>query len=191
MSSDIEILRLFCLRAVYLREWLALNNTKIKVTIEYIKNHGQPQMEYEGPNKESIIAMVSILRQFYLQKETINFYKVYKKVNKILYSSKASDKDKKMDFIKSLRVAFVNSLSKSQINIAINNKSIKPRELMEIWFNGNIFHSSIEQSKKFELLMNSPISIFAEFVFKVTIINLANIIIVFADFINKDILKTV
>jgi len=179
-----EILKLFCKKADDIKNSSVFNCKEISFKLE-IKagSDGYLKSSQESPHKESVIALVTVIRQLYAQKEEINFYKVYNIIWRFLSSTKNSDR---LDFMKSIRQSVDNILIGKQFNIKFNNVQLTPEKLIDIWFNGNIFHSDSEKIKAFSNIINSEVGGMCEFLFKVSIINLGLVFIYFADFIRKE-----
>jgi hypothetical protein len=189
MSDNKKLLELFCQKAMDLRNSSAFQIGKVRFTLEVKTGEGGSQkLTHEGPQKESIIALVTTLRQFYQQGESINFFRICNIVYRHVNSYNSSEKKEHFEYIQSAREAFNNTLNHCPIQLKINDHELTPRELIELWFNGNIFHADIEKSDKFDSLMKMPLADFAELVFKATVISLASIIVSFADFISAEVL---
>jgi hypothetical protein len=143
---------------------------------------------YEGPKKEEIIAAVTILRQFYLEGEQINFYRICNILWTRLRARPNIEQDK-FDTISLYRQQFNNALKYSFPAFRINETQITPKKLIDLWFNGNIFHSDIKEVAKFEWLINSSGAHLAEYIFITAVINLSIIAINLGVFISREILN--
>lgn len=138
-----------------------------------------------APQKEALVALITVLRQIYGQGNSIYFNRVYNIVWKYL-----EEKDEKVkECAVSAKSVFKQILEKSQLSMKINNKTLKPIELINLWFNANIFHADIDKVKKLEHLLSLPIAPFIVFEFKNAILNLSNVIIYFGSFIEAELLN--
>jgi hypothetical protein len=74
--------------------------------------------------------------------------------------------------------------------IIVNGRKFRPVEIINLWFNANIFHANLEKVKKFEKLSISHAAPFIRFEFRRSIINLSNVIMYFSSFIEAEVLST-
>jgi len=183
-----EILDLYCMRCKELMNAKALQYHKVKLSIKYQATEDKGLVfAYDGPEKESLVCIVTVLRQLYSKSEPIYFYRICRMVRAILLSRHRPNHDN-LEFIKGIRHQFGNILKASPIGIKVNAHKFTPIELIDLWCNGNIFHSDIEKVKKFEWLVSSALGPFADYVFISSVINLSITAINLAAFIDTQIL---
>jgi hypothetical protein len=188
-ENEIEILNIYCKRCKDLLAMDAINYTNIRLTLSMNKSENKGLVfNYEGPKKAEIIAAVIILRQFYMEGEHTNFYHVYNILWKSLIASPNIEQSK-FDTIILYREQFQNALENSIPVLRINETKICPKKIIDLWFNGNIFHSDIEKVAKFDWLISSPGAHIAEYIFITTVLNLSKTAINLAAFIEREILK--
>jgi len=183
--KDKETLQLFCKRADDIENSSIFKENKYQVSTNISGKAGEPiKISETAPEKEALVALITILRQFYARNERINFDKVFALVSQIII-----DKDKRIiECANSAQTAFHKIKNETTMGIMIDGKKLTAIGIIDLWFNGNIFHADLKKVKKFESLMNSPVAPFISFEFKSTMINLSNVLIYFGNFIEAEVL---
>ena len=186
-NRDIEILELFCKRAREIANSSIFRDNKYKVSLTISGKRGEEVKFTEtAPEKEALVALITILRQYYAPGESINFNKVYNLVWKYL-----DEKDPKVKKCAAWAIKGFKQIQKqSQLAIIVNGRKLTPIEIIDLWFNANIFHADLDKVKKFEQLSRSRAAPFIAFEFKSAIINLSNVIMYFSSFVEAEILST-
>jgi hypothetical protein len=184
-DDDRMILELFCRKAEDIKSSSVYNCERISLQMDY--KAGQERYynwKYEGPGKEAFISVVTSLRQFYANKERINFLKNIKLIDR--YLSEEVEKQ----YLRDGKRLFIETLNNSKFTLVINDNNITPQKLINLWFYGSIFHSDIDKARIFDELCDDQIlGPYSEFIFKTTVIQLSHIIIQIAGLIRDRILN--
>lgn len=185
-SEERQILELFCKRAKEIADSSIFREKKynISLNVDY-KMDEEVKFTETAPEKEALISLITILRQFYAQGNSIFFNRVYNIVWKYL--------DSKSQEVKECAISALESFKKIQretlLCIKIGEHQLKPKEIIDLWFNANIFHADINKVIKFEKLSRSPVAPIVAFEFKSAIINLSTVVLYFSSFIKVELLN--
>lgn len=184
-DRDKEILVIFCTRAREIANTSIFRDNKYNISLTISGKEGEPiKFTESAPEKEALVNLITILRQFYAPRESINFNKVYDIVLTYIDHKNKNVKD----CATSAKKAFQIYKTKCNFQIVVNNKKLKPIEIIDLWFNANIFHADPNKIKKFDELSRTPVAPFMSFEFKTAMMNLSNVIIYFGSFIEKEVL---
>lgn len=184
-----ELLELFCKRADIVSNSSIFKNGKIDIGFNIRWERGSPMtFKMHGPTRDNLLSIVTIVRQLYMEKESINFRKIYNVVHKYIVSRNNIPKSV-IENVESAMAGFKKIEKTTHVNLIIGEKKLFPKDIIDIWFNGNIFHADMEKVKKYDFLRNSSIGLIAESIFISTIVNLANLMIYFSQLIRNEILS--
>lgn len=184
-----QVLDLFCERAYSIASSPLYRNGSLGPSISIKWEQGSPlALEQKGPSTSELLPIVVVVRQLYLQKESINFNKVYNIVHKYLSSSNTTS-ETIMGHVRSAMSGFKQIMNSLPIVLNIAGKVVTPREIIDIWFNGNMFHADPQKSAIYKELWSSPAGPIAEFLFRSTIVHLATLMVYFGSLIQAEVLK--
>jgi DNA-binding winged helix-turn-helix (wHTH) protein len=138
-----------------------------------------------SPDNDAMRALVTTLRQFISVGEPIYFYHIYG----IVWQNCDQTNTLLKDSIASVRKAFRNIEELSQIGLKFRGTKLTPKVIIDLWFNGHIFHADVDKEKVFNEIMRSPAAHFFKFIFLDKVIELSNLMIHFANIILFHILK--
>jgi hypothetical protein len=183
--NDKKALELFCMKAEEINRNSIIKrgatSTKLKMTYELGKG---TSVTLAGPEWESLVALATIIRQFYSPKEAIFFNRIYNIVWKYIRDSTPEVRTR----AQSAMNGFKQITSVSPIAFVIAGHKIKPVEVLDLWFNAKIFHSDVEKLEQFRVLENTPAFPFLKLVYQTTLIELTNLILWFCGFIKSEVL---
>ena len=184
--NDLELLKEFCYRADQILETTVFKEKKLKasINIKYDKGVGT-KLKRSGPDYDQFVTLLALLRPFLSTKDDISFKRVYNVVWQLLDEQPLEVKE----CAQSISKAYKELLNKFQIKMVFNNEILKPKTIIDVWFNGNYFHQDKIKSEKFKELKNSPMSSSIEFEFQSIFLELANLFVYFSSFIKAKILK--
>jgi len=189
-NNELEILRIFSKKAKDIANHAVFKENRLQVSINIKWEKGGPTYtRITAPEYQELLPIVTIVRQSYMENESISFVRVYSIVYQHL--AKKTELDPRiMDCVKSAMSGFRDLLRRErlQFSIRMDKKALGPREIVDIWFNGNMFHSDIEKLRKYERLWTAPTGPLADFVFRSTILELANLMVYFGGIIDSHIL---
>jgi hypothetical protein len=180
-----EILEQFCDRAKNLSECSVFrkNKSNISLTVKFTRGKGIRYKEI-APPEEDLINLITLLRPFYLQKETINFLRVSNIVLKYLDSKGQIIKDKAI----SIRENFIKTCKDLPIGIDHDGKKLTATEIIDLYFNARIFHADPKKTKRFNELLQSPVGPVIQFTFKSAVRDLSILVIQFGSLIESQLL---
>ncbi|MCX6829860.1 MAG: hypothetical protein NT002_11355 [candidate division Zixibacteria bacterium] len=185
-DEEREILELFCKRVDEVAKSSIYKDGGREISLNLKGDaKGNVALSMSVPDKEVLLSLVTKLRQFYMPKESIYFRKVYNIVWKHL--SSASEEEK--ECAKSAMATFKQITEVGWFEFRFNNVKLTPKDIIDIWFNGNIFHADKTRVKQFELLAASNLGPFVEYQFISTICDLAGLMTYFGSFIRARLLK--
>ena len=187
LDSDREILELFCERAQEIADSSIFRESKAKVSINISLKTGQRiKFTETGPEKEALVALITLLRQFYATKQSINFYRVYNIVWKYIHRKDQQVKDCAI----SARASFKDVRNHTPFPVILNGKCLIPTDIIDLWFNANIFHPNLSKVRQFKELSTLPFAPLVKFLFDNSILELSRVIIYFGSFIKAEVLST-
>ena len=120
----------------------------------------------QTPDEAAFRAILPMVRQLYMTNERINIYKVLN----ILWKSVPHNEFR--EYVAHLRIRYTGLLeSYDLLNIEVNGKPYPPKEVIGLWFNGDIFHgdSTVSQELKDlrELLGDFPFGLLMDAIFRI------------------------
>ncbi|MEW6413617.1 MAG: hypothetical protein AB1483_14265 [Candidatus Zixiibacteriota bacterium] len=183
-----ELLELFCKKADEVQSSSIFRNGELNVGLNLKWKRNEPLVcRRLGPGRNDLLGLVTIVRQLYSPKESIYFRRIYNVVFEHL-SSREDIGAEKLDRVKSAMVGFKGVVSvDAAIGINLGNRKLSTKDIINIWFNGNIFHSDLSKVKIYELLWKSPAGPMADFIFRSAIINLAHLMVFFSGLIRAEV----
>ncbi|MBU1937893.1 hypothetical protein KKG05_10890 [bacterium] len=185
-DDDREILELFCRKAKEISNTSIFREKKYNTSIKLNWKEGKGlNFSLKIPDREPFVHLVTILRQFYAPSESVNFSKVYNIVWKYLDNKEARIRE----YAVSAKAIYKEILAKTKAPILFNNHRFAPREIIDLWFNADIFHTDQVKRKKLEAILQLPIAPFLIFEFATAMMELANIIIYFGGLVETEILS--
>jgi len=177
-----DTLELFCRRARELADCSVFRDGKhhISLTIS-VKVGEETRFSETAPEKEALIALVTVLRQFYAPGESINFGRVCD----IVWKSLPPEDAEARQFMAAARELFNKVKTQSGPNIMVHGERLPPIRIVDLWFNGSVFHAEPDKVKQLDELSRSPIAPIIAFIFRSTVVNLAAIVIQFSRFVEN------
>ena len=127
-----------------------LKNIQYKIKGEKVDKGFQTRFEIKVPDEETIKSFLLSFRVFYMEGEHTNFYSIYN----LLYK-KILDKKVRND-LATIRSNYTKALNTSFISINFLGKSYLPKDIVDLWFNAEYFHTDIEKVKELDKIVISP-----------------------------------
>jgi hypothetical protein len=127
-----------------------LKNIQYKIKGEKVDKGFQTRFEIKVPDEETIKSFLLSFRVFYMEGEHINFYSICN----LLYK-KILDKKVRNDMV-TIRSNYTKALNTSFIGINFLGKSYSPKDIVDLWFNAEYFHTDIEKVKELDKIVISP-----------------------------------
>jgi len=128
-----------------------LKNIQYKIKKGEIVDKGfQIRFETKVPDEETIKSFLLSFRVFYMEGEHTNFYSICN----LLYK-KILDKKVRNDLV-TIRSNYTKALNTSFISINFLGKSYLPKDIVDLWFNAEYFHTDIEKVKELDKIVISP-----------------------------------
>ena len=187
-AEDRQRLELFCKRADSIAALSIYREDRLSVGINMSWEKGGPlKLQQQGPSNAELLPMVTIVRQLYAQKESIQFNRIYNLVYQLIASSGTAS-DVTLENVKSAQSGFKQITSQQQLGLRLGGEKLTPTRIVDIWFNGNIFHADPSKSKTYDELWNSPMGSIADFCFRSTVTHLATLFVYFGGLIRAEIL---
>lgn len=125
-------------------------NIQYKIKGEKVDKGFQTRFEIKVPDEETIKSFLLSFRVFYMEGEHTNFYSIYN----LLYK-KILDKKVRND-LATIRSNYTKALNTSFISINFLGKSYLPKDIVDLWFNAEYFHTDIEKVKELDKIVISP-----------------------------------
>ncbi|MGB6369773.1 MAG: hypothetical protein WBF68_01895 [Atribacterota bacterium] len=127
-----------------------LKNIQYKIKGEKVDKGFQTRFEIKVPDEETIKSFLLSFRVFYMEGEHTNFYSICN----LLYK-KILDKKVRNDMV-TIRSNYSKALNTSFIGINFLGKSYSPKDIVDLWFNAEYFHTDIEKVKELDKIVISP-----------------------------------
>jgi len=127
-----------------------LKNIQYKIKGEKVDKGFQTRCEIKVPDEETIKSFLLSFRVFYMEGEHTNFYSICN----LLYK-KILDKKVRNDMV-TIRSNYTKALNTSFIGINFLGKSYSPKDIVDLWFNAEYFHTDIEKVKELDKIVISP-----------------------------------
>ncbi|MBA7538092.1 hypothetical protein ES705_30366 [subsurface metagenome] len=127
-----------------------LKNIQYKIKGEKVDKGFQTRFEIKVPDEETIKSFLLSFRVFYMEGEHTNFYSIYN----LLYK-KILDKKVRND-LATIRSNYTKALNTSFISINFLGKSYLPKDIVDLWFNAEYFHTDIAKVKELDKIVISP-----------------------------------
>lgn len=127
-----------------------LKNIQYKIKGEKVDKGFQTRFEIKVPDEETIKSFLLSFRVFYMEGEHTNFYSICN----LLYK-KILDKKVRNDLV-TIRSNYTKALNTSFIGINFLGKSYSPKDIVDLWFNAEYFHTDIEKVKELDKIVISP-----------------------------------
>lgn len=127
-----------------------LKNIQYKIKGEKVDKGFQTRFEIKVPDEETIKSFLLSFRVFYMEGEHTNFYSICN----LLYK-KILDKKVRNDMV-TIRSNYSKVLNTSFIGINFLGKSYSPKDIVDLWFNAEYFHTDIEKVKELDKIVISP-----------------------------------
>ena len=127
-----------------------LKNIQYKIKGEKVDKGFQTRFEIKVPDEETIKSFLLSFRVFYMEGEHTNFYSICN----LLYK-KILDKKVRNDLV-TIRSNYTKALNTSFIDINFLGKSYSPKDIVDLWFNAEYFHTDIEKVKELDKIVISP-----------------------------------
>ena len=127
-----------------------LKNIQYKIKGEKVDKGFQTRFERKVPDEETIKSFLLSFRVFYMEGEHTNFYSICN----LLYK-KILDKKVRNDLV-TIRSNYTKALNNSFIDINFLGKSYSPKDIVDLWFNAEYFHTDIEKVKELDKIVISP-----------------------------------
>jgi len=127
-----------------------LKNIQYKIKGEKVDKGFQTRFEIKVPDEETIKSFLLSFRVFYMEGEHTNFYSICN----LLYK-KILDKKARNDLV-TIRSNYTKALNTSFIGINFLGKSYSPKDIVDLWFNAEYFHTDIEKVKELDKIVISP-----------------------------------
>lgn len=145
---DADIFEMFLERADNMRQLSYFQKyTKRSVTIGV--DEKSMKIDEEIPTEESIVAVASLLRPFYLNDELVNYLSVNSKLRRIC---EKIGKDDWADILVTHREGYLKTLKYSPIGITFQGKTLSPKEILDLFLYGKYAHHHIEKHKQLKKL---------------------------------------
>ena len=127
-----------------------LKNIQYKIKGEKVDKGFQTRFEIKVPDEETIKSFLLSFRVFYMEGEHTYFYSIcYLLYKKIL------DKKVRND-LATIRSNYTKALNTSFTSINFLGKSYLPKDIVDLWFNAEYFHTDIEKVKELDKIVISP-----------------------------------
>jgi len=127
-----------------------LKNIQYKIKGEKVDKGFQTRFEIKVPDEETIKSFLLSFRVFYMEGEHTNFYSICN----LLYK-KILDKKVRNDMV-TIRSNYSKVLNTSFIGINFLGKTYSPKDIVDLWFNAEYFHTDIEKVKELDKIVISP-----------------------------------
>ena len=127
-----------------------LKNIQYKIKGEKADEGFQTRDEIKVPDEETIKSFLLSFRVFYMEGEHTNFYSICN----LLYK-KILDKKVRNDMV-TIRSNYTKALNTSFIGINFLGKSYSPKDIVDLWFNAEYFHTDTEKVKELDKIVISP-----------------------------------
>lgn len=127
-----------------------LKNIQYKIKGEKTDEGFQTRDEVKVPDEETIKSFLLSFRVFYMEGEHTNFYSICN----LLYK-KILDKKVRAALI-TIRSNYTKALNTSFVSINFLGKSYLPKDIVNLWFNAEYFHTDIEKVKELDKIVISP-----------------------------------
>lgn len=127
-----------------------LKNIQYKIKGEKVDKGFQTRFEIKVSDEETIKSFLLSFRVFYMEGEHTNFYSICN----LLYK-KILDKKVRNDLV-TIRSNYTKALNTSFIGINFLGKSYSPKDIVDLWFNAEYFHTDIEKVKELDKIVISP-----------------------------------
>lgn len=175
-----KLLELFCDRAdaVFSSPIFSGEKTDFGLNISWERG-GPLKMTHQGPSNLELVPIVTIVRQLYSQKETIYFHRVYNPVYRLLESS-GDTAHEALSYAKTAMAEFKSAINETRFDIRVGKKKLKPSDIVDIWFNGSIFHADLRKAEIYRRLWRSPVGSFADHCFRVVVMRLSVLMVNFS-----------
>lgn len=188
-EGERELLKLFCARAEAVATSPIYSENRLSVGLSIKWEKGGPiATKHHGPDNAELLTLVTIIRQLIADSEQINFRRVYNIVYRRLAASKHPD-EASISNAKSAMSGYKTIMATLPIKIHLDKKPLSPSGIIDIWFNGNIFHADPEKAKVFDALWSTPGGNVVDFCFRSVMTQLATLIVYFGGFIRSVVLK--
>jgi len=145
-----------------------LKNIQYKIKGEKADEGFQTRDEIKVPDEETIKSFLLSFRVFYMENEHTNFYSICN----LLYK-KILDK-KVRDTLITIRSNYAKALNTSFISFNFLGKSYLPKDIVDIWFNAEYFHTDIEKVEELDKILISPVKRFFYYLLFDVVITLTN-----------------
>ena len=103
----------------------------------------------EIPPDHIIVEHLTAFRHFCFKSEKSYFPTILKLI------ARHGDSSESKKALSSLRRNWENALFRDALRISINNQNITASSLLDLWFNGEYFHSVLEKIRKLELMQDA------------------------------------
>lgn len=127
-----------------------LKNIQYKIKGEKVDKSFQTRFEIKVPDEETIKSFLLSFRVFYMEGEHTNFYSICNLLYKKILDKKVRD-----DLV-TIRSNYTKALNTSFIGINFLGKSYSPKDIVDLWFNAEYFHTDIEKVKELDKIVISP-----------------------------------
>jgi hypothetical protein len=168
---DLETLDLFCRKAKELEQSSTFNKGRLstKFTINY--HQGQAlSLSGTGPDGEPFIAFLTIFRQFYAEREAINYFKICNVAWKYMTTP---ERKLLAQYRDNYRKRIHNP---GNMYLSVDNRPLVAKEIIDLWFNALVFHTNPSKRKKLETHLKSWAGPLLKHLFQSHVIGLAIII---------------
>ena len=128
-----------------------LKNIQYKIKGEKADEGFLTRDEIKVPDEETIKSFLLSFRVFYMEGEHTNFYSICN----LLYK-KILDK-KVRDALITIRSNYTEALNTSFISFNFLGKSYLPKDIIDLWFNAEYFHTDLEKVKELDGILIPPV----------------------------------
>jgi len=188
-AKDRQLLELFCSRTDAIASSPICRKGKISVGIKMTgERGGSLEHQAQGPSSTELLPVVTIIRQFYSPSESINFKNIYKLVYQLLVSSGTAS-ESTLDHVRRAMSSFKQITKRLPVGLKLGGKTMTPRDVIDIWFNGNIFHADPAKSALYMSLWRSPAGPWADFCFRSAIVHLSALMVYFGALVRTEVLN--
>jgi len=145
-----------------------LRNIQYEFKVEKVDEVFRDRSQIKVPDEDTIKSFLLSFRVFYLENEKTNFYSICN----LLYK-KIADERVRSDLV-TIRSSYTTALNRGSMNFNFLGKRYSPRDVVDLWFNAEYFHTDIGKVKELDTIKNSPAKELFLYLLIKTVITLTN-----------------
>ena len=145
-----------------------LRNIQYEIKGEKVDEGYQIGFEIKVPDEETIKSYLLSFRVFYMEREPTNFYSICNLLYKNIIDEKARSD------LAMIRSNYTRELITGFIGLKFLGKSYSPKDIIDLWFNVEYFHTDIEKVKELDTIMTSPAKSLFFYLLIDTVVSLTN-----------------